>query len=332
MVKRRFMALLKHINPFSKTNEDTGFSTTISSYGDRFINKDGSFNLRKEGNHIWDRYSLFHIMLNLPVWAFVMAIVGAFIFVNLIYTSIYLMIGAAELQGISSHSAWGIFKEVYYFSTETFTTVGYGRVNPVGDGANFLASIEAMSGFLSFAVVTGLIYGRFARPRAHLAFSNQALITPFKGRNALMFRFACYKHGHTLTDVTVQVNAAMRVHEEGKQTYRYYELPLERHKIQSLPMNWTVVHVIDEQSPLLGLTAEDIQVADLELYVLIKGFDDIYSNVVQQRTSYTFQEVAFNHKFVPMYRETASGTVLEMQKIHDTVEVEAAMMTVSAVS
>ncbi|WP_343672459.1 ion channel [Chitinophaga sp.] len=328
------MALLKHINPFSKTNEDTGFSATISSYGDRFINKDGSFNLRKEGNHIWNRYSLFHIMLNLPTWAFVLVIVGAFILVNLIYTSIYLVIGAAELQGIGSHSAWGIFKEVYYFSTETFTTVGYGRVNPVGDGANFVASIEAMSGFLSFAVITGLIYGRFARPKAHLAFSNNALITPFKGGSALMFRFACYKDGHTLTDVTVQVNAAMQIHEDGKQTYRYYELPLERHKIQSLPMNWTVVHVIDEQSPLLGFTAEDIKVADLELYVLIKGFNDIYSNVVQQRTSYTFHEIIYNHKFVPMYRETAKGTVLEMQKLHTTVEVEAntEMVPVSAVS
>lgn len=334
MVKRRFMALLKHINPFSKTNEDTGFSATISSYGDRFINKDGSFNLRKEGNRIWDRYSLFHIMLNLPIWAFVLVIVGAFIVVNLIYTGIYLLIGAAELQGISSHHTWGIFREVYYFSTETFTTVGYGRVNPVGDGANFVASIEAMSGFLSFAVVTGLIYGRFARPKAHLAFSDHALITPFKGGNALMFRFACYKDGHTLTDVTVQVNAAMRIHEDGKQTYRYYELPLERHKIQSLPMNWTVVHVIDDQSPLLGFTAEDIKVADLELYVLIRGFNDIYSNVVQQRTSYTFQEIKYNHKFVPMYRETARGTVLEMNKIHDTVEVEVngGMMAVSAVS
>jgi inward rectifier potassium channel len=178
-----------------------------------------------------------------------------------------------------------------------------------------------MCGFLSFAVVTGLIYGRFARPRAHLSFSDHAIIAPYRGGSALMFRFVCYKQDHALTDVSVQVNLAMLLQENGKSNYRYYELPLERSKIESLPMNWTVVHPIDEKSPLLGLSLEDMEAADLELYVLVRGFNDVYSNTVQQRTSYTYQEIKINKKFTPMYQETESGTVLELQKLNEFIEV-----------
>ncbi|SFE40666.1 inward rectifier potassium channel [Chitinophaga sp. CF118] len=313
------MPLLKRINPFLKTNEDTGFSTTISSYGGRFVNKDGTFNLRKEGRSLLDRYSIYQTMLNLPVWQFTCMLVLIFIILNLLYTSIYLMIGTNELQGIATRSTWGTFKEVYFFSTETFTTVGYGRVNPIGDGANFVASIEAMSGFLSFALATGLIYGRFARPKAYLAFSDHAVIAPFKQGTALMFRFACYKNHHALTDVNVQVNIAMLTQENGHSAYKYFDLKLERSKIESLPMNWTVVHPLNEESPLSGLSAEDMQTADVEIYVLIRGFSDIYSSIVQQRTSYTYQEIRFNKKFVPMYRESGNGTVLELQKLNKSV-------------
>jgi inward rectifier potassium channel len=315
------MALLKRLNPFLKTNEDTGLSTTISSYGGRFLNKDGSYNLHKEGRSLVEKFSVYHLLLNLPVWQFTCVLVSTFILVNLLYTGIYLLIGTDQLQGIATRTAWGTFKEVYFFSTETFTTVGYGRVNPIGDGANFLASIEAMSGFLSFAVATGLIYGRFARPKAHLVFSDHAVVAPYKDGTALMFRFVSYKNHHTLSDVHVQTNIAMLVQENGHSSYRYFELKLERNKIETLAMNWTVVHPIDEESPLSGFSAEDIQAADVEIYVLIRGFSDIYSSVVQQRTSYTYPEIFFNKKFVPMYRESPNGTVLELQNLDKSVVV-----------
>lgn len=309
------MAMLKRVNPFSRTNEDTGFSATIGSYGGRFINRDGSFNLRKEGGRFMQKYSLFQAMLSLPSWLFICILISGFIGINLIYTSLYLLIGYQQLQGITSTSNWSIFKEVYFFSTETFTTVGYGRVNPVGDAANFIASLEAMNGFLAFAVATGLIYGRFARPKAHIVFSDHAVITPFKEGTALMFRFAPFKNHHMLTDVSVRVNVAMLTHEKEEPTYKYYELQLERSKIDSLVLNWTVVHEINENSPLLGLTSEDMLLADLEIYVLIKGFDEVYAATVQKRISYTYSEILFNKKFVPMYREGEDGTIVELHKL-----------------
>jgi inward rectifier potassium channel len=117
----------------------------------------------------------------------------------------------------------------------------------------------------------------------------------------------------------VQVNLAMLIQENGRANYKYYDLPLERNRIESLPMNWTVVHPIDEQSPLLGLTTEDMAAADVELYVLVRGFNDVYSNTVLQRTSYTYDEIKINHRFTHMYRETDNGTILELHKLNKIV-------------
>jgi inward rectifier potassium channel len=313
------MALSKQkIDPSLQTNNDTGFGTNAANYGGRFINRDGTFNLRKEGVPFLNRFSIYHSMLNMPMWKFAGLILIAFLSINLVYAIIYLMIGIDQLQGVVATTYWGKFKEAYFFSTETFTTVGYGRVNPLGDGANLVAAIEAMSGFLSFALATGLMFGRFSRPKSFLIFSDFALISPYQDKTALMFRFAPYKDNHTLTDVQIRVNIGLKVQMDGTAEYRYYDLTLERNKVESLPMNWTVVHPIDDKSPFLGFTPEDMAASDVELYVLIRGFDDVYSNFVQQRTSYTYEEIKFNGKFIPMYRESLDGktTILELHKLN----------------
>jgi inward rectifier potassium channel len=313
----------RKIDPRLKTNNDTGFGINAASYGGRFINRDGTFNLRKEGMSSVNRFSIYHSMLTMPRWKFICLILLFYFMINLVYSFIYLAVGIDQLQGVIATTFRGKFKEAFFFSTETFTTVGYGRVNPVGDGANLVAAIEAMSGFLSFALATGLIFGRFARPKSFLVFSDFALISPYKDGTALMFRFAPYKDNHTLTDVQIRVNIGLKVQMDGNAEYRYYDLNLERSKVESLPMNWTVVHPIDDQSPFLGFTPEDMIASDVELYVLIRGFDDVYSNVVQQRTSYTYHEIRFNGKFVPMYRESEDGrtTILELHKLNDYIEI-----------
>lgn len=317
------MAKLRSINPFSKVNTDTGFGST-DNYGGRFVNRDGTFNIRKEGQGFWQRFSLFHTMLNLPLWKFTGVLFTSFIGINLLYTLIYLAFGVDQFTGMIATNRWQEIKEVFFFSTETFTTVGYGRVNPIGDAANFVAAIEAMSGFISFAVVTGLIYGRFAKPTSYLIFSDHAVIAPYRGGIGLMFRFASYKEQHTLTDVDIRLNAAFRIQENGNYVYKFYDLALERSKVDSLPMNWTVVHPIDEKSPLMGFTEEDMRTADMEVYVLVRGFDDVFSNFVLRRTSYTYDEIKFNKKFQPMYRESTDGktTILELDKINHHVTVE----------
>jgi len=314
----------RKIDPLLKTNNDTGFGTSAANYGGRFINRDGTFNVRREGVPFLNRFSIYHSMLSMSRWKFIGLLVLFYFWINLVYSLVYMAVGLDGLQGVVAATMWGRWKEAFFFSTETFTTVGYGRVNPVGDGANLVAAIEAMSGWLSFALATGLIFGRFARPKSFLVFSDLALISPFKGKTALMFRFAPYKDNHTLTDVQIRVNIGLKVMQDGNAEYRYYDLNLERTKVESLPMNWTVVHPIDEQSPLLGFTPEDMEASDVELYVLIRGFDDVYSNLVQQRTSYTYHEILFDGKFVPMYRESEDGqtTILELHKLNEYVDLK----------
>ena len=243
--------------------------------------------------------------------------------INIIFTFIYLLIGPRQLDGIINGSSWKIAREIFYFSTQTFTTVGYGHINPVGDGANIVAAVEALTGFLSLAIATGLIYGRFSKPRSYLLFSDHALISPYKEGTGLMFRFAAFKDKHALTDLDIRVNTGLLLLESETPVYKYFSLTLERTRVESMPMSWTVVHPIDENSPFNGFTEEDMKTADVELYVMLRGFDDVFSNYVQQRTSYTFNEILFNRKFIPMYHESDDGktTVLELHKLNMHKEV-----------
>ena len=313
------MSLYKKANPFSKQNNDTGFASNSNDLlGNRFINKDGSYNLVKTGMSFSKRFSIFHDMLNLPLWKFITVIFLFFIGINFIFTVIYFMIGPEQLDGLSAGNSWKHFREIFYFSTQTFTTVGYGHVSPIGDAVNIVAGIEALTGFLSLAIATGLIYGRFSKPRSYLVFSDQALIAPYKDGMGLMFRFAAFKDKHALTDLEIKVNTGLLIIENEKPAYKYFSLELERTRVESMPLSWTVVHPIDEKSPFYGFTEADMKAADAELYVMLRGFDDVFSNYVQQRTSYTFDEIIFNRKFVPMYHESADGktTVLELHKLN----------------
>jgi inward rectifier potassium channel len=320
-----FMALRKRINLRLKDNNDTGFGSNAGNYGGRFVNKDGSFNVKKEGLAFWDRFSIFHTMLDLPIWKFITIIVLVFIVINLFFTAAFYVVGISEFTGMITTNSWYIFRELYFFSTETFSTVGYGRVNPVGGLANFVAAADALSGSLFFALVTGLMYGRFSKPKAHIRFSRHALISPYKDISGLMFRFVTTKDRHTLTDVEVRVNLSLLVQENGVGVYKFYSLPLERTRVDNLPMNFTVVHPVNDESPILGLSYEDMKLADLELYVYVKGYDDAYSNQVLQRTSYTFEEIIFDAKFVQMYRESEDGltTIVELHKLNEYKEAKA---------
>ncbi|HEX8315339.1 MAG TPA: ion channel [Flavisolibacter sp.] len=309
----------RKINPFSKSNPDTGFGTQATNIGGRFVNKDGSFNLKKQGLSFLKRASFYSYLLEISWVKFLGIIILFYLLINVIYTSAYLLIGHHQLQGFLSTTEWGKMKEVFYFSTQTFTTVGYGRINPVSDGADIIASIETMSGWLFFAIVTGLLYGRFTRPKAYIAFSENALISPYKNTMALMFRMVPYKSLHHLSDVKVVVNLSLQLMENGKAEYHFYQLSLERSRIDMFNMNWTVVHPITEDSPLLNFTKADLDNSDAEMLVQVTGFDPIFSNMVMARSSYTYKEFIWGARFKPMYHESEDGatTILDLDKLHE---------------
>jgi inward rectifier potassium channel len=174
-----------------------------------------------------------------------------------------------------------------------------------------------MSGWASFAVITGLIYGRFAKPKSHIAFSDYALVAPYRDKTGLMFRIVSFKDNHNLSDAEIKVNLALQVLEGNELRYKFYELGLERSKVDTLMMNWTVVHPIDENSPLFGMMDEDYKTSDVEIYVQVKGFDDVYSATVVRRTSYIYDEIKFNARFAPMFHESEDGktTIVELDKL-----------------
>ena len=313
----------RNINPFSRSNPDTGLGTQPTNIGGRFVNKDGSFNLKKQGLPFIKRVSFYSYLLELSWFKFLGIILLFYLFINLLFTIAYLLVGVDQLQGFHSHTSWGRAREVFYFSTQTFTTVGYGRLNPRADGADIIASLQTMSGWLFFAIVTGLLYGRFTRPKAYIAFSEKALVSPYQNASALMFRMVPYKNIHHLTDVKATVNISFLVVENGKEEYKFFQLTLERSRIDMFNMNWTVVHPITADSPLLNFTHEDLHASDLELLVQVSGFDPIFSNIVMARTSYTYKEIIWGARFKPMYHESEDGstTVLELDKLNAYDEV-----------
>lgn len=313
------------VNSRIKSNPDTGFGTQAGQIGGRFINRDGSYNLRKIGVPTWRRVSVYSYMMEISWMKFLSIIMLFYLVAGIFFTCLYVLVGVDQLHGIVATTQWGKIKETFFFSTQSFTTVGFGRLNPLGDGANIISSFETMSGFLFFAIVTGLLYGRFTRPKAYIAFSDKALISPYGEGVGLMFRMVPYKDVHQLTDAKVSVSLSLLVADEkGKTDYQFYQLPLERSRVDAFSMNWTVVHPIDQDSPLYHYTKEDLVKADFEMMVQVSGFDPVFSNQVLKRTSYRANELVWGAKFVMMYHQDEDGdtTILELDKLsrYDKVE------------
>ena len=316
--------LLKDPNKKAQLNNETGLGTNTSlSGGGRFFNRDGVPNMEVTGMAFWRRLNLYHSLLSMPAWKFIAVIVFFFVTVNLVFAGVYLWIGIDHLNGMAAGSNWERFGEAFFFSAQTFTTVGYGRINPTGFGTSLAASLEALTGLMCFAVVTGLLYGRFARPRSYIRYSRNALFVPFRDGVALMFRMVPYTRNYLL-NVEVKVTLAMQVTEEGQLKNRFYNVPLDISKANTLTANWTLVHMVNEESPLTGLSREDMNNAHVELLVFVQGFDESFSNTVVSRTSYTSEEFIFGAKFKPMYHPNAdnTSTVLHLDKLDDYEEAE----------
>ena len=319
------MAISNHKTKF-KDLSNTGFGANSSVEGGRLVNPDGSNNLRKTGLPFYERISVYHSLLRMNRFKFAMAIFTFYTAINLFFAVIYFTIGVDHLSGIDvNHPFMVRFLEAFFFSSQTLTTVGYGHVAPSGLLTNFVASTESLLGILAFAVVTGLIYGRFSRPRAYIMFSNNIIVAPHKGSRALMARIATYKNNH-LTDAEAQLTVALHVNEDGRMITRFYQLPLEISKVTSLALSWTVVHPINEDSPIANYTAEQLKDAKMEVILSIKAFDDHFSNTVQQRTSYSHHQLVYGAKFEPMFERAPDGnyTLLELDKIshHSLVPLE----------
>ncbi len=312
------MALLKNINAKAKVDKNTGFGTNANSYGGRFINKNGTANIEKKGINVLHRISWYHTMIDMPRWKFMFILLGFYMGMNFIFALIYYGIGIENLNGIdTSGSEWVKFGQAYFFSAQTFTTVGYGHISPSGFLTSSVAAAEALIGLLSFAIATGLFFGRFSRPTAFLKFSHNAVIAPYGEITALMIRTAPFKNTN-FTDAEAKITLGISIEENGKLTNKFFSLELELEKINALTLSWTLVHPISEKSPLYQFKAADFSSINGEILVFVKTFDDMFSNTVAIRTSYTFDEVVYGAKFEPMYARSTdnSKTILNLDKLN----------------
>jgi len=296
----------------------TGFGEKSTQSGGRYYRKDGKPNTIRKGINFFDQLSWYHTMISMPRWKFWLWLLIAYVLVNAFFAFVYYFVGVENLNGIEKGSAWHNYAEAFFFSFQTFTTVGYGHVSPLGLLTSSIAAFESFLGVLTLALAAGLFYGRFSRPRSFLRFSEIALIAPYKEGRALMFRTAPYKNNH-LMEAEVKLTMGMRVMRNGEEKNEFYTLAVEFSKINALVLNWTIVHPINENSPMYGMSMEELKNARAEVLVYLKAYDEGFSNTVVARTSYTADEIIEGARFKPMYERSASGeaTLLHIDKLND---------------
>ncbi|AYA37772.1 transporter [Hymenobacter oligotrophus] len=299
----------------SGASPDPGLGVKFGRPTVRAINHDGSFNVRRRGR--MHTHEVYQTLVRMSWGAFLAWLLLALLLVNGLFALGYWLIGVEHLRGIERDgTAAGDLLHAFFFSTQTFTTVGYGAVAPTGVGANLLASFEALVGLLIAALATGLLYGRFSRPRARILFSQTAIISRRPdGTPCLQFRIANLYHS-TLVELRARVMVQF-TDPDGNRQYRALEL--ERNEVQFFPLNWTLVHDITPESPLHGLGPADWAARFTEVLILIKGYDDTFAQEVHARNSYRFDEVQWNRRFVRAYDIEADGNVvLDLDRLHVT--------------
>jgi len=287
---------------------DPGLTRQFGAPLRRAINKDGSFNVRRTGVS-WRAFHPWLHVVNMSWPGFAALVAAVYIGINAAFALAYFALPAESVQGSAAATETGRFINDWFFSGHTLSTVGYGTLAPHGIGANIVATLEALVGLLSFAVITGLLVARVSRPSARISYSANALISPYQSGSGLMFRIA-NERSNNLMELSAQVLLMTVVETDGTPIRKFDVLPLERESVLLFPLTWTIVHPIDEASPLTGKTSADLLALQAEVIVLVKGFDETFSQVVHSRYSYRADEIVWGAKFLPAFKVAEGGDLL----------------------
>jgi len=294
--------------------DNLGFDNKTERNRKRTINPDGSTNVIRK-NDFWKEFHIYRWAITCQWKTYWLVVLTIYISANFIFATLYYLIGPEFIIGIDGDK-YSQFWQCYFFSLQTFTTVGYGGLHPRGLLTNSLAGFEAFLGLMTFALATGALYGRFSKPEARIKYSDHALIAPFKGGKAFMLMM-CNNMNSNLAEVTAKVNFSWVDIDENNQPVRQFDsLKLEYEKVSMLALNWTIVHAIDEDSPLFGMSEQDFETKDVEFFVLISAYDDTFAQTVHSRNSYIAKEIIHNAKFKrPFYADENGDTVLDVKKL-----------------
>jgi inward rectifier potassium channel len=299
--------------------QDLGFGTEVARATQRrLLNRNGTFNVTREGLNPVSSLGLYHWLLTISWPKFLSFIAGSYLAVNAVFAFAYLLCGSEALQSSAGNFAGQPFYRAFFFSVDTFATIGYGNIIPVGVAANSLVTIEALLNILGIALATGVIFSRFSRPSARIIYSRNAIVAPYRGKTALEFRIANARTSQ-LIEVAVQVILTKLEQVDGALVRKFYDLALERQRVVFFTLSWTVVHPIELASPMWGLSDQDLRDSDAEILILLMGTDETLSQTVHSRSSYKADEIVWGAKFANMFvRTQAEGIIgMNLARIHE---------------
>ena len=285
---------------------DLGFGSVLSgSTAPRLLNRDGSFTARREGLGIFDSIALYHHLVTISWPRFLGWVAVLYLGANMLFGLAYFALGPGSLEGATGSGLLARLAAAFFFSVHTLATIGYGNVSPASLGANLLVTLEALVGLLGFAVVAGVAFARVSRPVAGLVFSDLAVIAPYRGGRGLMFRVANARRTE-LFRVSANVTFSYRGPDGSR---AFHQLDLERDSVVFLPTAWTVVHPIDESSPLSRLTVEDLRNSAPEMIAVLTATEEDFSQTVHARGSWAGNEIVAGARFANIHRRSKDGII-----------------------
>lgn len=308
----------KKFNP----EDDLGFGTQPVMQSQPLLNRDGSINVKRKRLSYFNTADNYHNLITMPWPKFWLIVLSSYMLINILFAFIYVAVGIQYLDGADGKNTVEHFFNAFFFSAQTISTVGYGHISPKGMLANSVAALESMLGLLAFAIATGLLYGRFSRPTAKITYSNNILVAPYRNDGkGLMFRLANLRR-NILIGLSIEVIFSYNEIVDGKPVRRFFPLELERKEVSILTLSWTVVHPLDENSPLKDMTPDELKQSEASFSILLKAFDDTFSQTVHSRAAYQHNDMVWNARFKPTFDRDKDGRiVLDLSKVHDYAEV-----------
>jgi inward rectifier potassium channel len=308
------MSLIRDRINKNRNRLDIGLDKEAQKGRQRTINLDGSYNIKRITGERID-FDLYHWLITTSwnhYWIVVFVFYGA---VNVAFALGYYFLGYDSIGGIVHTDPLHDFLQCFFFSNETFTTVGYGSLHPNGVASSLIASLEAFLGLMSFALATGTLYGRFSRPKPRIKFSPNAIIAPFGEMTAFQFVIANQRTSNIM-ELEVTINFSWVDTSDGESLRRFKLLNLELSKIAMFPMSWTINHIIDEESPMYGMSAAEILSREIEAFITLKGYDETYSQTIYIRRSYTAKDIIYGAKFERAFYVGESGQlIMDLRKV-----------------
>lgn len=308
-----------------RAGEDLGLDRSAQKGRQRTVNADGTYNMERITGSWFGDFVLYRWLITTSWKHYWMAVVCFYLFDNVVFGSIYYWMGAENLNGIVGTTEFDKFASCFFFSCQTFTTVGYGGLHPVGKLASATAAIEAFLGLMAFAVATGSLYGRFSKPISRIKYSSNILIAPYRDITGMQFMVANGVET-TLMEMEARVNLSwMDEDENGNPIRRFQQGKLEFDKIAMFPTSWVINHPIDEESALYGKTLDEIKKMDVEVFVLLKGFDDVFSQTIYSRQSFIADQFIYGAKFRKPFSVNEDGKlVMDLTKVgeYDLVPIQ----------